>query len=201
VHQAAVQQPPAPAGWAKQIVARRSDRSEVPAMWRSRPASPRRKPRSRLSKRALGILEASAQAVRAYRCRFSPQRRQGTRRGAFYGAGVEALKNDCAPGQRARRAQSTSLLKLTACLTARCPIATRIVEFSHRNCSGQADGTGYEAIHHHRPAGRSVRPQRRDIWVHWAPFQASWTVATSSQWIATSNPSRRRPFPPKRHST
>ena len=42
------------------------------------------------------------------------------------------LKNDRAPGQRARSAQSTSLLKPTAQFAACCPNATRFDDFPHQ---------------------------------------------------------------------
>jgi hypothetical protein len=46
---------------------------------------------------------------------------------------AEQAKNDRAPEQRARRAQSTSLLKLTAWRSWCCQITTANVDFLHRH--------------------------------------------------------------------
>ncbi len=107
----AEQQLPAAADSAKRSVARPLDRSAGLANSRSPQSSSRTSPRLRPMKRALEDWDTLALAVRAHRAGVSPRRIKRASGGEFFRGG---LKNDCAPGRRARCAQSTSLLKPTA---------------------------------------------------------------------------------------
>lgn len=97
------------------------------ATMRTRRIQPRT-PRSRPMKRALECRRTSALAVHACRARGALRAGRKTLARTLGGR----LKNDCAPGQRARSAQSTSLLKPTAQFAACCPNATRFEEFLHQ---------------------------------------------------------------------
>jgi hypothetical protein len=125
------QQRSAAADSAKSRVAHPSDQSAARATKRSRQKSART-PRLRRKKRALVSSSTSALAVHACRARWHREPARKCPRGTL---GWEAEKMIARPGQRARSAQSTSLLKPTAQIAACCPNATWIGDFPQQTLS------------------------------------------------------------------